>query len=74
MGVGKWCQGKPFIYTDRHQFVGDLPALHAVDVDRGEANVATVALQILEGIGEMSCEGVVAVLEVTSGLMRNVGS
>src|SRR4029077_3295063 len=38
--------------------VGDLPVLHAIDVNRAEADRAAVAFQIFESAGEMSREKV----------------
>jgi hypothetical protein len=38
--------------------VGDLPVLHAIYVNRAEANLATIAFQIFEIAGEMSGEEV----------------
>ena len=38
--------------------VGDLPILHAIDVNRAETNRATVAFQIFEAAGEMSGKAV----------------
>jgi len=38
--------------------VGDLPVLHAVYVNRAEANLVTIAFQIFERAGEMSCKEV----------------
>ena len=38
--------------------VGDFPVLHAIDVNRTEANRATIALHIFEGAGEMSHKSV----------------
>jgi hypothetical protein len=38
--------------------VGDLPVLHAIYVNRAEANLATIAFQIFESAGEMSREKV----------------
>ena len=38
--------------------VGDLPILHAINVNCPEANLAAIAFQIFEAAGEMSREGV----------------
>jgi hypothetical protein len=38
--------------------IGDLPVLHAIDVNRAEANLATIASQISEASGEMPHKGV----------------